>query len=460
MTAEFSGDKERLAQLAMEDKNSNEFIKLCKTLDANNRKEFMALLDSLILNRQRTLNTLAIDKYCAGLYEKYNSPRKALKILDEVLKVHIDGVAFRTFFRICRKSNNSELANDFFSNNASALMATRDFNILYELVYFFDQKQDYVQLKIILDKVREIHNKSTPIMQTLKNFYIQFGMLKELSEVTAEIGNSQKPLSKEDKKFTAQLAESELTLASSFLDLRIRLEHQNQLIAMSDLAKGIAHELGQPITNIRYTIQFYKKIFEKTLSKENVLKVFDSILEETERMGALIQRLSPLTSRKSIKEYFNIVDRINKRVRLEEPRLKDYFISVKTVPDTPVSIYGDPIRFDQIIGNLLLNAIDALRDHHTANDKQIEITVIDQVHTVTILFEDNGPGIPEKSRKKIFEPFYSTKAPGKGEGLGLFIVWNLLTIQGGSISVDETIASGTRFVLTIPKTTTNEKDAI
>jgi signal transduction histidine kinase len=101
------------------------------------------------------------------------------------------------------------------------------------------------------------------------------------------------------------------------------LEHQKQKAAFSDLAFGISHELGQPITNIRYTIQYYRKLFEKTISTDLVFNIFDSILEETERMGRLINRLAPLTSRQSVIEPFDLMTIIQNRVKAESTRLQN-----------------------------------------------------------------------------------------------------------------------------------------
>jgi len=223
------------------------------------------------------------------------------------------------------------------------------------------------------------------------------------------------------------------------------------LAAISDLATGISHELGQPITNIRYTIQFYKKLFDKNLTKDGVFNVFNSVLEETDRMGALVNRLAPLTSSKSVIEQVDVIDRVRKRVNAENPRLVESRISVSVSPQKPIFIQSDPIKVDQLISNLLLNSIDAIRERKSPGKNQIDIRVEDKAKEIHLYFSDNGIGIPIANRNKIFDPFFSTKPPGKGEGLGLFIVWNLLKMQGGRISVDPEYKRGARFVITIPK---------
>ena len=79
-----------------------------------------------------------------------------------------------------------------------------------------------------------------------------------------------------------------------------------------------------------------------------------------------------------------------------------------------------------------------------------------QSMTETLIeFSDTGIGIPYKNRNSIFDPFFSTKPPGKGEGLGLFIVWNLLKMQGGTIAVDNDYNQGAKFNIRIPTLTTH-----
>jgi C4-dicarboxylate-specific signal transduction histidine kinase len=157
-------------------------------------------------------------------------------------------------------------------------------------------------------------------------------------------------------------------------------------------------------------------------------------------------------------ETFDLVDRIKKRVQLENPRLHDNHIIVTVKPQTPVTIYGDTVKFDQLISNLLINAIDAIVESKKTANNKIAISLKSDIQNVQISFSDNGLGIPFKNKNKIFDPFFSTKAPSKGEGLGLFIVWNLLKGQGGKITVDTSYKNGARFIITIPKKFNLEKE--
>ena len=84
---------------------------------------------------------------------------------------------------------------------------------------------------------------------------------------------------------------------------------------------------------------------------------------------------------------------------------------------------------------------------------KIYVSISKRRNVACILFSDNGPGIPEENRKKIFEPFFSTKDPtagNGGEGLGLFVVWNILKMYNGTIQVNSNFKGGAQFSIKIP----------
>jgi signal transduction histidine kinase len=289
-----------------------------------------------------------IDLYCVSLYEKLELYEHALKVVTELLALRLDPVAIRSLFRMCRITKNYDKVDELLSKEPSIIKAN-EFNVLYELVYYFEAKNDFDQLQKVLRTIDKRFATNLPVLRTLRNFYIRFGMLEDARRLEPAI---LKLFPRDDRisgRFIKEVAESEAELASKVQDLYSELEHQKQLAAISDLTMGISHELGQPITNIRYTIQFYKKLFDKKLTKENVINVFDSVLEETERMGALINGLAPLTSSKSVTEQVDLVDRIKKRVNAENLRLREQRISVSIAPQKAVFIQSDPVRVDQLV---------------------------------------------------------------------------------------------------------------
>ncbi|WP_340051241.1 HAMP domain-containing sensor histidine kinase [Pseudomonas proteolytica] len=443
-------------ELLKDDSQFESFVKLEKRIEEDSTENLSAILDAHILNRKRTLKTFRIDLHCVSLYEKLGSLASALKIITELLAVKVQPIAVRSLFRICRLRKDYGPA-DILLEREPALLRARDFNVLYEMVYYFEAKNDYHTVQSILRTIDKSFATNLPVLRTVRNFYIRFGMLEEAKRLEHTISFLYQKRENSDQKYIAEVAESETELASKVQDLYSQLEHQKQLAAISDLTTGISHELGQPITNIRYTIQFYQKLFEKKLTLSAVSTVFASILEETERMGGLIRRLSPLTSSRGVIEPFDIMERIRRRADGESPRLIQNNINVKISPKGSITLIGDPVKFDQLISNLLLNSIDAICERKVSRENIVDIRVESNSKEVTVYFSDSGVGIPMSNRNKIFDPFFSTKAPGQGEGLGLFIVWNLLKMLGGKISVDVHYNQGARFLITLPKQPSNSE---
>lgn len=425
-----------------------------KKLEVNRPDELEYLLDKYVLDRKRSIKYLPIDKYSITSYEKLGQFDKALKIareITDIIKKPMDPVVVRTVFRLCRKIGNYEQADKLLEQQPDILKSD-NFNVLYELVYYFENKNNIDQVQMKLSHIERQYVNSIPIQQTLKYFYLRFGMVDDANRIEQNIKKLNELRRKGSSKYYEQVDESEAELGSKIKELYSTIEHQKQLAAISDLTTGISHELGQPITNIRYTIQFYRKLLDRKLEKETVLNVFNSVLEETERMGGLIKRLSQSTSSKSVIEQFDIMERIRKRVKAEKSRLIKEKIQVTISPKATINHFSDPVKFDQIISNLLLNSIDAIVSKQNSKGNRISIKVEDLTDSIRITFADTGIGIPIKSRAKIFDPFYSTKAPGKGEGLGLFIVWNLIKMTGGRIALDYNYNNGACFVIYLQKT--------
>lgn len=447
---EISEDGKKLIELISDDAHFTTAVNLCKKLETENPVEIELILDNNILNRSRASKSRRIDAYAVTSYERIQKNEKALQIAVELMARPIDGVLVRSILRICRKLQNYQKF-DVVLNQYPEILKSDDFNVLYELVYYFEVKNNVLQLQSALGRIERLFANSVPIQKTLKNFYGRFGMLDDASRVTERIQELEQRGARSSGRFNQALQESEAKVWSTIKELSSQLEYQTQLAALSELTTGISHELGQPITNIRYTIQFYQKLFERQVEKQTVLNVFNSILQETERLGGLVKRLAPITSSRNVVEKFDIVDRVRRRVNAEQTRLQKYHINASVKPQNSIYFVADPVRFDQLISNLLLNSIDAINDKKSPGPKNIRISIVEKDFELSIVFEDTGKGITAKDRGKVFTPFFTTKAPGKGEGLGLFIVWNILKMQGGKIYLDPTYSSGARFVITIPK---------
>jgi len=123
----------------------------------------------------------------------------------------------------------------------------------------------------------------------------------------------------------------------------------------------------------------------------------------------------------------------------------DLDVDVELPENIPVD--GFPGQLQQVVLNLVQNAFDAVADVATP---ELSIFCEQSAESVTVYFEDNGPGILEKHRLRLFDPFFTTKPVGEGTGLGLFISYGIVRDHGGNLTVEDGVKGGTRFQLSLP----------
>ena len=125
-------------------------------------------------------------------------------------------------------------------------------------------------------------------------------------------------------------------------------------------------------------------------------------------------------------------------------------LSMEFSPDTP-EVQGDPAQLQQVIINLLNNAIDAILERHGASGGLLVVrTGKDMDNFAFISVSDNGVGISPEHLKKIFTPFFTTKPVGKGTGLGLSVCYGIIGNMGGRMSVESDPGKGTQFTIALP----------
>lgn len=407
-----------------------------------------------ILQNVHDFSTKEVDKYVASVMERYDAYAQAIQLVSDVLKYDTDEVAVRTLFRLCRKVSDYAKAEEYFENHPETLNKG-NFNIQYELVYYYDFIGDEQGVLRALNQIKRSAEGSIPISRTLYNFYLRFGMIDEAAEQrkhTEKLIGDRKGTPRKSEKGIEQEKESEEAVWMKMKDLISEQEHNRQLMAMKELLKVFSHELGQPVTNIRYTVQLYQMKLELQKSNQDEIEeLLNSILKQTVRIKQLLNRFSPIVSSKSVKSEFFVRDRIRCILEELESRLKAGNIETQVEASEKLFLEGDAIQFDQVFYNLIANSIEAMKDQDKG---KIRITVKDNNRNeIVIVFTDNGPGVSPNISKKIFEPFYSTKDKNTGEGgegLGLFIVWNILKMYGGKIRIDETYHDGAKFLINIP----------
>lgn len=417
-------------------------------------KRYILYFKILELNHSQKNKT--IDKHVVSSMEKEQLYQEALELIVQVLKYDQDQVAVRTLFRICRKINDYSEAERYLEIHPD-IKKVEQFNILYELVFYYSKMGDVENRNEVLQKIEKCGKESIPIMRTLYNFYLQFGMLNKALEVkkfiTEKQGNRKKTYNNEDRN--QQEDDAADALLVTIRELFTELEHSRKLISMSELLKGFSHELGQPITNIRYGVQLFQMKMKKGINTNAELNsLLENILSQTYRIKKMLDRFSPITSEKNAETNFNVVQEINNVFKDFASRLSKENIEWKMKAYTNFELFGDNIKFDQIFYNLIGNSIYAIKEK--GEKGSILVTISEKEQEYMITFQDNGTGIKQEYLGKIFEPFFTTKEcsndeNGGGEGLGLYIIWNIVRMFDGNIKVDREFKNGAKFIITILK---------
>jgi len=225
-----------------------------------------------------------------------------------------------------------------------------------------------------------------------------------------------------------------------------------RLASLGTLAAGVAHEINNPLAIINEACGWMTTILSKVEMKDiprksdldNALKKIDnSVIRARQITHQLLQFARKPDCRISDVNIDVLIDETIQLVK-KEISLKNIQISVQK-PSLLASIGSDPGQIRQIFLNLLTNAIHACQDKGT-----ITIMIYPESNGVKADVKDSGTGIPEENLNKIFEPFYTTKSPGEGTGLGLFVIKGIVEQLKGTISLYSKYGEGTVVSIFLP----------
>lgn len=239
--------------------------------------------------------------------------------------------------------------------------------------------------------------------------------------------------------------------------LEAHLTHNERLASIGRLAAGVAHEIGNPVTAIACLAQNMEYSLP-SVDADEVAQSTRQIMEQTRRITRIVESLvafshsgQPQLTPQQLP--INLHDTADEAISLLQlsPNYHDQ-VFVNQIPPSLVAA-GDPQRLLQVFINLLGNACDAC---HRAD--AITLSGRQQEEHLNIAIEDLGHGVAIDLKDKLFEPFVTSKAPGRGTGLGLALVYSIMEEHGGSISIDSPIMEerGTRITLTLPCFTDEE----
>ena len=217
----------------------------------------------------------------------------------------------------------------------------------------------------------------------------------------------------------------------------------SKMIAVGQLAAGVAHEIRNPLGVIRNYLYLLKSGVADEETQKTAVENMDAAVEKSSRIIKDLLNFSRGTGNE--KETIRLKNRIQSILSFHKGRFKKekVHVNVRCDPELKITVLADSL--EMVLVNLIANATDAVGDNGLMN-----VICTWTGRDVIIRVEDNGSGIPEDLLKDIFNPFFTTKLHEGGSGLGLYIVYNEVQKMGGTITAESEVGKGTTFTVTIP----------
>ncbi len=259
----------------------------------------------------------------------------------------------------------------------------------------------------------------------------------------------------------AQAAENEARLERARREalekLAVAERHRAQsekLATVGRLAASVMHEINNPLAFVRSNLDFLRsEVLAQQLPEEaraELQEVFEETRTGVERINQIVQDLKGF-SRMDVEEPSEcaLADVVSDAARLAVVRLKHVARLKVEIPEELPEVFATRRRLAQVLLNLLVNAGDALEEAKVQGG-EVRVTGAVEGGKVVLRVEDNGPGIPPEVLPKLFDPFYTTKGPEKGTGLGLTISRELMERCGGTLRAENRPEGGARMLLELP----------
>jgi two-component system sensor histidine kinase CreC len=245
----------------------------------------------------------------------------------------------------------------------------------------------------------------------------------------------------------ASRADEIAALVRAFEEMRVTLEGKAHV---ERYTQALAHELKAPLSAIRGAAE----LLGEEMPREERARFIANLRAESDRMQRVVERLLELSALEArhgrvefaVVELRSVVDEVVAQTR-NPAALRGVELTVTTAPG--VTLHGERFLLSQAVGNLLQNAVE-----FSSTGSKVTVGIVLENATVSVVIEDEGPGIPAYASEKIFDRFYSLPRPDSGRkssGLGLSIVREIARLHGGDVALTNREGRGARAVLTLPK---------
>ena len=254
-----------------------------------------------------------------------------------------------------------------------------------------------------------------------------------------------------DKRHTAKIITlmditEKALLEEKKQELRNQIEVSGRLVTIGEMAAGIAHEINNPLTSI---MGFSDLLLKEDLPDEARLYA-KYIYTESNRVKDIIRRMLTFARQeKPSRNRMDIHTVLESTLEIRQFLLADQQIELVRNYSTDIPwVCVDSSQMQQVFLNIIINAEQALQK--TSGQGKITVSTSSDGNQVYIAFRDNGPGIPPGIINKVFNPFFTTKEPGEGTGLGLSLSHSIVAVHNGEILVESEIGAGSCFTIVLP----------
>jgi len=372
-------------------------------------------------------------------------------------------------FGLLSNKMNATAYNEFFTNNEDKLLHTERIGQLDYLSSYFQLKDRLGRKMAIINlpyyaTTDELQNDLNRFLLALINVYVVLFILGTILALTLSenLTKSLTSISRRIQSFRFGKKHDPLTwryndeigsLVSVYNEMIEELEDSADLLAKSErqsawreMARQVAHEIKNPLTPMKLSIQHLQRALKDGADNTDVLakKVTNTLIEQIDNLTNIASEFSAFAKMPDAKnEVFEIRNTVQSVVDLFQ-ETKDVRIDTN-LPNDDCLIYGDKNQLMRVFNNLIQNAIQAKSDF---NNMDINVDGYKNAKTIKLSFKDNGSGIADEIKNKVFVPNFTTK--GSGMGLGLAISKQIVENAGGEISFTSEVNKGTTFLIELP----------
>jgi C4-dicarboxylate-specific signal transduction histidine kinase len=233
--------------------------------------------------------------------------------------------------------------------------------------------------------------------------------------------------------------------------MRVELAHAARLAAVGELTAAISHEINQPLGAVQSSADAAEMLLESPSPRlDRVREILANIRAANHRASEVVRRLRTLLHKhEPTRQPFDLNDIVDDVMRMVDAELRRRRIGIESGSSSrPLWVEGDPVQIQQVVLNLLLNAMDAI-GNAPAERRRIRVRVADDGDGMAVLqVSDRGQGIAEEDLPRLFESFFTTKP--QGMGLGLSVSHSIVKAHGGRIHARNNSHGGATFAVALP----------